>query len=61
MQLIDGKQTAAAIKAEIAEEVNRLMKQFDQMRKMMRMVSGMGNSRMAQMAAAMKMKGGKPF
>ena len=43
------------------EEVNRLMKQFDQTRKMMRMVSGMGSSRMAQMAAAMKMKGGKPF
>ena len=43
------------------EEVNRLMKQFDQTRKMMRMVSGMGSSKMAQMAAAMKMKGGKPF
>ena len=43
------------------EDVNRLMKQFDQTRKMMKMVSGMGNSRMAQMAAAMKMKGGKPF
>ena len=42
------------------EDVNRLMKQFDQTRKMMRMVSGMGNSRMAQMAAAMKMKGGMP-
>jgi hypothetical protein len=25
------------------------------------MVSGMGSSKMAQMAAAMKMKGGKPF
>ena len=43
------------------EEVNRLMKQFDQTRKMMRMVSGMGSSKMAQMATAMKMKGGKPF
>ena len=43
------------------EDVNRLMKQFDQTRKMMRMVSGMGNSKMAQMAAAMKMKGTKPF
>ena len=43
------------------EDVNRLMKQFDQTRKMMKMVSGMGSSRMAQMAAAMKMKGGKPF
>ncbi|MBQ2208620.1 MAG: signal recognition particle protein [Prevotella sp.] len=42
------------------EEVNRLMKQFDQTRKMMRMVSGMGSSKMAQMAAAMKMKGGMP-
>ena len=38
------------------EDVNRLMKQFDQTRKMMKMVSGMGNSRMAQMAAAMKGK-----
>ena len=43
------------------EEVNRLMKQFDQTKKMMRMVSGMGSSKMAQMAAAMKnMKGGMP-
>ena len=38
------------------EEVNRLMKQFDQTRKMMKMVSGMGSSKMAQMAAAMKGK-----
>ena len=44
------------------EDVNRLMKQFDQTRKMMRMVTGMGSSKMAQMAAAMKMRGGKmPF
>ena len=45
------------------EEVNRLMKQFDQTRKVMRMVAGGGNSKMMQMAAAMKnMKGGKmPF
>ena len=43
------------------EEVNRLMKQFDQTRKVMRMVAGGGNSRMAQMAAAMKMRGNKPF
>ena len=43
------------------EEVNRLMKQFDQTRKMMKMVSGMDKGRMAQMAAAMKnMKGGMP-
>jgi len=41
------------------EDVNRLMKQFEQMRKMMKMVAGMGNSRMAQMAAAMKGKGMK--
>jgi len=41
------------------EEVNRLMKQFDQTRKMMRMVAGADRSRMAQMAAAMK--GKKPF
>ena len=38
------------------EEVNRLMKQFDQMRKMMRMVAGGPNSRMMQMANAMKGK-----
>ena len=44
------------------EDVNRLMKQFDQTRKMMRMVTGMDRAKMAQMAAAMKnMKGGKPF
>ncbi len=43
------------------EEVNRLMKQFDQTRKVMRMVTGTGSSKMAQMAAAMKMRGGKPF
>ena len=43
------------------EDVNRLMKQFDQTRKMMKMVSGMNSSKMAQMAAAMKnMKGGMP-
>ena len=42
------------------EDVNRLMKQFDQTRKMMKMVTGMGSSKMAQMAAAMKMKGGMP-
>ena len=43
------------------QEVNRLLKQFEQMRKMMKMVSGMNNSKMMQMAAAMKnMKGGMP-
>ena len=43
------------------QEVNRLLKQFDQMRKMMKMVSGMNSSKMMQMAAAMKnMKGGMP-
>jgi signal recognition particle subunit SRP54 len=36
------------------EEVNRLMKQFDQIRKMMKMVTGMDKGKMAQMAAAMK-------
>jgi len=41
------------------DDVNRLMKQFDQTRKMMKMVTGMDKNRMAQMAAAMKqMKGG---
>ena len=44
------------------EEVNRLLKQFDQTRKVMRMMTGAGSSKMAQMAAAMKMRGGKmPF
>ena len=43
------------------EEVNRLIKQFDQTRKMMRMVTGIDRAKMAQMAAAMKnMKGGMP-
>ena len=43
------------------EDVNRLMKQFDQIRKLMKMVTGMDRSKMAQMAAAMKnMKGGLP-
>ncbi len=43
------------------DDVNRLMKQFDQTRKMMKMVTGMNSSRMVQMANAMKaMKGGKP-
>lgn len=42
------------------QEVNKLLKQFDQMRKMMKMMSGMNNSKMMQMAQAMKgMK--KPF
>ena len=41
------------------EDVNRLMKQFDQTKKMMKMVSSIDRTRMAQMAAAMKnMKGG---
>ena len=43
------------------EEVNRLLKQFDQTRKVMRMMTGAGSSKMAQMAAAMKLRGGKPF
>ena len=42
------------------EEVNRLMKQFDQTRKVMRMVTGAGSSKMMQMANAMRMRGGKP-
>ena len=36
------------------QDVNRLMKQFDNMRKMMKMVTGMNSSKMMQMAAAMK-------
>lgn len=40
------------------QEVNRLLKQFDQTRKMMKMVTGTSNSKMMQMANAMrKMKG----
>ena len=43
------------------QEVNRLLKQFDQMRKMMKMVTGISSSKMMQMAAAMKnMKGAMP-
>ena len=43
------------------EDVNKLLKQFDQTRKMMKMVTGMDKNKMAQMAAAMKqMKGGMP-
>lgn len=38
------------------QDVNRLLKQFDQMRKMMKMVTGMNNSKMIQMAAAMRQK-----
>ena len=38
------------------QDVNRLMKQFDNMRKMMKMVTGMNNSKMMQMAAAMKQR-----
>ena len=37
------------------QEVNRLIKQFDQMRKMMKMVTGMSSNRMMQMANAMRM------
>ena len=36
------------------DDVNRLMKQFDQMRKMMKMVAGTPNSKMLQMANAMR-------
>ena len=42
------------------QEVNRLMKQFDQMRKMMRLVAGTSNSKMMQMANAMKNMNGMP-
>ena len=38
------------------QDVNRLLKQFDQMRKMMKMATGMNNSKMMQMAAAMRQK-----
>ena len=36
------------------QEVNKLIKQFDQTRKMMKMVTGMGSSKMMQMANAMR-------
>ncbi len=36
------------------QEVNKLIKQFDQTRKMMKMVTGMGTSKMMQMANAMR-------
>ena len=39
------------------DDVNRLMKQFDQMRKMMKMVAGTPNSKMLQMANAMRRRG----
>ncbi len=43
------------------QDVNRLLKQFDQTRKMMKMVAGTSSSRMMQMANAMRnMKGGMP-
>ncbi len=42
------------------QEVNRLIKQFDQMRKMMRLMTGGGNSKMMQMAAAMRGMKGMP-
>ena len=40
------------------QEVNRLLKQFDQTRKMMRMVTGTSNSKMMQMANAMRKRRG---
>lgn len=36
------------------QDVNRLLKQFDQTRKMMKMVTGASNSKMMQMASAMR-------
>jgi signal recognition particle subunit SRP54 len=43
------------------QEVSKLIKQFDQTRKMMKMVTGGSNSNMMRMANAMKnMKGGMP-
>ena len=43
------------------QDVNRLLKQFDQTRKMMKMVAGTSSSKMMQMANAMRnMKGGMP-
>lgn len=42
------------------QEVNRLLKQFDQTRKMMKMVTGTSSSKMMQMANAMKNMKGMP-
>ena len=42
------------------QEVNRLLKQFDQTRKMMKMVTGVSSSKMMQMANAMKHMKGMP-
>jgi signal recognition particle subunit SRP54 len=42
------------------DEVNRLIKQFDQMRKMMRMFSGGGMAKMAGMMKGMKGMNGMP-
>lgn len=41
------------------QDVNRLMKQFDQMRTMMKLVTGTSNSKMMQMANAMRQMKGK--
>ena len=41
------------------QDVNRLMKQFDQMRTMMKLVTGKSNSKMMQMANAMRQMKGK--
>lgn len=41
------------------QDVNRLMKQFDQMRTMMKLVTGTSNSKMMQMANAMRQIKGK--
>ncbi len=41
------------------QEVNRLMKQFDQMRTMMRMVTGQSSNKMMQMANAMRQMRGR--
>lgn len=49
------RRIAAGAGVDIAE-VNRTVKQFDQMRKMMKMVTGMNSSKMMQMAAAMKQR-----
>lgn len=53
------KQRIARGSGQKLEDVSRLMKQFDQTRKMMKMVSGANMKNM--MAMANRMKGGKPF
>jgi signal recognition particle subunit SRP54 len=60
-QILDGsrrKRIADGAGVKIAE-VNQLMKQFDQMRQMMRMMKGGGDKKMMRQLEAMQARGGK--